>query len=74
MKRVFSGIQPTGGLHLGNYLGAVQQWIDLQYKVDSPTGSTSLTAGSSEQVTSVFCVVDLHAITASRDPNLKENI
>lgn len=66
MKRIFSGIQPTGGLHLGNYLGAVLQWIDLQYKVDP-----SMNSG---QVTSIFCVVDLHAITANRDPKLKQNI
>ena len=58
MKRVFSGIQPTGSLHLGNYLGAIKQWIELQNKVDE----------------SIFCVVDLHAITVDRDPMLAENI
>ncbi|MEM9794416.1 MAG: tryptophan--tRNA ligase [Pseudomonadota bacterium] len=46
--RVFSGVQPTGGLHLGNYLGAVKQFVDLQ-------DSTFET---------IYCVVDLHAITA----------
>ncbi len=35
MKRLFSGIQPTGLLHLGNYLGAIQQWIELQKKYES---------------------------------------
>ena len=30
--RVFSGIQPTGQLHIGNYLGAIQQWLKLQEK------------------------------------------
>ncbi|MEI6144080.1 MAG: tryptophan--tRNA ligase [Candidatus Berkelbacteria bacterium] len=58
MKRIFSGIQPTGILHLGNYLGAIKQWVDLQHKVDE----------------SIFCVVDLHAITVNRDPELSENI
>ena len=29
-KRVFSGIQPTGDIHIGNYLGAIQRWVDLQ--------------------------------------------
>jgi len=58
MKRIFSGIQPTGILHLGNYLGAIKQWVDLQHKVDE----------------SIFCVVDLHAITVDRDPKLPENI
>ncbi len=28
--RIFSGIQPTGSLHLGNYLGAIKQWVELQ--------------------------------------------
>jgi tryptophanyl-tRNA synthetase len=58
MKRVFSGIQPTGSLHLGNYLGAIKQWVELQNKVDE----------------SIFCIVDLHAITVDRDPKLSENI
>ncbi|MFA5158218.1 MAG: tryptophan--tRNA ligase [Patescibacteria group bacterium] len=58
MKRIFSGIQPTGTLHLGNYLGAIKQWVDLQDKVDE----------------SIFCIVDLHAITVNRDPKLSENI
>ena len=30
MRRIFSGIQPTGNLHLGNYLGAIQNWVKLQ--------------------------------------------
>ena len=48
--RVFSGIRPTGDIHLGNYLGAIKQWIDLQEKSDS-----------------IFCVVDLHAVTTPYD-------
>lgn len=47
--RIFSGIQPTGGLgalHIGNYLGAIKQWIELQ-----------------EENECLFCIVDLHAIT-----------
>jgi tryptophanyl-tRNA synthetase len=51
MKRIFSGIQPSGNLHLGNYLGAIQNWIKLQDEYDS-----------------IFCVVDLHAITVPQDP------
>ncbi len=51
MTRAFSGIQPTGDLHLGNYLGAVRRWVTDQHDVDS-----------------VFCVVDLHALTVPRDP------
>ena len=51
-KRVFSGIQPTGSLHLGNYLGALKKFVDLQ-----ETGWDC-----------VYCVVDLHAITQDHDP------
>lgn len=50
-KRIFSGIQPSGNLHLGNYLGAIKNWIKLQDEYDS-----------------IFCVVDLHAITVPQDP------
>lgn len=59
MKRIFSGIQPSGSLHLGNYLGAVKQWIKLQYEAEE----------------SFFCIVDLHAITVPQRPaELKSNI
>ncbi len=51
MKRIFSGIQPTGNLHLGNYLGAIRNWVRLQDDYDC-----------------IFCIVDLHAITAWQDP------
>jgi tryptophanyl-tRNA synthetase len=50
-KRIFSGIQPSGTLHIGNYLGAVKNWVALQEKYES-----------------VFCVVDLHAITVPQKP------
>ncbi len=49
-KRVFSGIQPTGNIHIGNYLGAIQHWVNTQADYES-----------------IFCVVDLHAITVSQD-------
>ncbi|WP_432058619.1 tryptophan--tRNA ligase [Streptomyces sp. bgisy022] len=52
MKRVFSGVKPTGHLTLGNYLGAVRQWVaDDQHRADA-----------------LFCVVDLHALTVDHDP------
>jgi tryptophanyl-tRNA synthetase len=35
MSRIFSGIQPSGSLHIGNYLGAVKNWADLQHKYES---------------------------------------
>jgi len=49
-KRVFSGIQPTGDIHIGNYLGAIQHWVASQSELDS-----------------IFCIVDLHAITVPQD-------
>ncbi len=51
MTRVFSGIKPTGHVHLGNYLGALQHWVVDQHDSDS-----------------VYCVVDLHALTVEHDP------
>ena len=59
-KRVFSGVQPTGNLHLGNYLGAIKNFVKLNNNKENKC---------------VFCVVDLHAITVSQDPKkLKNNI
>ena len=58
--RVFSGIQPTGELHLGNYLGAVRTWRE------------QVEAGVDE---TMFCIVDAHAITVPYDPKeLRKNI
>lgn len=58
--RVFSGIQPTGELHIGNYLGAVRTW---RQQVEAGTDET------------MFCVVDAHAITMPYDPKeLRKNI
>ena len=59
-KKIFSGVQPTGNLHLGNYLGAIKNFV-------------SLNNDDSNQC--IFCVVDLHAITVKQDPKeLKKNI
>jgi tryptophanyl-tRNA synthetase len=52
MSRIFSGIQPSGELHIGNYLGAVKNWVQLQ---ETHAGA-------------LFCVVDYHAITGAYDP------
>lgn len=52
---IFSGIQPTGVPHLGNYLGALRQWVRLQN--EAPADATLL-----------FSIVDLHAITIKQDP------
>ncbi len=59
MARVFSGIKPTGETQLGNYLGAIRRWVDDQ----PPAGSPAALAQEA-----IFCVVDLHAMTAPWDP------
>ncbi len=51
MTRVFSGIQPTGSVQLGNLLGALRNWVTDQHEADS-----------------LFCVVDLHALTIPQEP------
>ena len=57
-KKIFSGVQPTGNLHLGNYLGAVKRFVELQDK----------------NAEWIYCLVDLHAITNWQDPReLKKN-
>ena len=59
-KKLFSGVQPTGNLHLGNYLGAIQNFVQLN---------------NDNKNECIFCVVDLHAITVSQDSKeLKDNI
>lgn len=50
--RVLSGIQPSGNLHIGNYLGALGNWVRIQYDYES-----------------IFCIVDLHAITVQQPPD-----
>ena len=59
-KKIFSGVQPTGNLHLGNYLGAIKNFVELQNEKDNNC---------------IYCVVDLHAITLKQDAKeLKNNI
>jgi tryptophanyl-tRNA synthetase len=50
--RVLSGVQPSGNLHIGNYLGALANWVNIQYDYES-----------------IFCIVDLHAITVYQKPD-----
>jgi tryptophanyl-tRNA synthetase len=57
--RIFSGIQPTGAKHLGNYIGAIRQYVEGQNRGDP----------------AIYCIVDLHAITVPWDPGeLRENL
>jgi tryptophanyl-tRNA synthetase len=59
-KIIFSGVQPTGNLHLGNYLGAIKNFVELNDEKENHC---------------IFCVVDLHAITVKQDKDeLKNNI
>ena len=59
-KKIFSGVQPTGNLHLGNYLGAIKNFVELN---------------NDNANECIFCVVDLHAITVKQDPKeLRKNI
>jgi len=48
---LFSGVKPTSTPHIGNYIGALKQWVELQHRFRS-----------------IFCIVDLHAITVPQDP------
>ena len=59
MKTVFSGVQPSGNLHIGNYIGALSQWVNLQNS-ESRIQNSEL----------FFCIVDLHAITVPQDPKI----
>ena len=59
-KKIFSGVQPTGNLHLGNYIGAIKNFVSLQNDPDNSC---------------IYCVVDLHAITVKQNAvELKKNI
>jgi len=59
VKKIFSGVQPTGNLHLGNYLGAIKNFVQLN---------------NDDENDCIYCVVDLHAITVKQDPKeLKNN-
>ena len=52
IPRVLSGVQPSGNLHIGNYLGALSNWVRIQHDYES-----------------IFCIVDLHAITVYQEPD-----
>ena len=57
-SRILSGVRPTGDIHLGNYLGAIRNWVTMQHHATQ----------------SLFCIVDLHALTTAEDThNLADN-
>ena len=57
-QRILSGVRPTGHIHLGNYLGAIRQWVRLSQSLSKQ--------GLNEQL---FCIVDQHALTTQSDTN-----
>jgi len=57
-KKIFSGVQPTGNLHLGNYLGAIKNFVNLQNEKNNEC---------------IYCVVDLHAVTIKQNPKTLRN-
>ena len=57
-KKIFSGVQPTGNLHIGNYLGAIKNFVELN---------------NDDKNKCIFCVVDLHAITVVQDVKILRN-
>ena len=61
--RIFSGIQPTGRKHLGNYIGAIRQYVEGQERAEREGGE------------SIYCIVDLHALSVAYDPaELRERL
>jgi len=63
-RRIFSGIQPTGRKHLGNYIGAIRQYVAGQEAIDRGAGEEA-----------IYCIVDLHAITVDYEPaELRERL
>lgn len=66
-KVIFSGIQPTGVPHLGNYLGALSQWVALQEEATAASSSSSNGTTTPPTTRLFFSVVDLHAITLPQE-------
>ena len=78
----FSGIQPTGVLHIGNYLGAIQPWLRIQQQLQSSSSPSSTTPNHHSPPTStaiasanklLISVVDLHAITVPQSPAMLQS-
>ena len=59
MEKIFSKVQPTGNLHLGNYLGAIKNFVELN---------------NNDRNQCIFCVVDLHAVTVKQNQQILEII
>ncbi|OTF75939.1 tryptophan-tRNA ligase, mitochondrial-like protein [Euroglyphus maynei] len=80
--RILSGIQPTGSIHLGNYFGAIKQWVDLQQpQLLSPLIESEKQKNDESikyepiYLPPIFQIVDLHSLTMSNNPDkLRENV
>jgi tryptophanyl-tRNA synthetase len=66
--RVVSGIQPTGNLHLGNYLGAIRNWVRMQDAMEPGNRAQVAEGGSAQKHQCLFFLADLHAISMPHDP------
>lgn len=64
-KQIFSGIQPTSIPHIGNYFGAIKQWVDLQSSITTKRGDKK-----DDEKPMIISIVDLHAITLPMDPRI----
>ena len=66
--RVVSGIQPTGNLHLGNYLGAIRNWVRMQDEMEDANRAQAA-SGSADRNQCLFFLADLHAISMPHEPD-----
>ncbi len=66
--RVVSGIQPTGNLHLGNYLGAIRNWVRMQDAMEEGNRAQAAESGSGDKNQCLFFLADLHAISQPFNP------
>ncbi|RDC60790.1 Tryptophan--tRNA ligase [Alteripontixanthobacter maritimus] len=67
-RRIVSGIQPTGNLHLGNYLGAIRNWVRMQDEMAEANRIEAVEGGSAAQNQCLFFLADLHALSLPHDP------
>jgi len=68
-RRVFSGIQPTGVPHVGNYLGAIKNWINIQNNNNNIQNNNDNINAAGGEHNAIFCIVDLHSTTVTAGNN-----
>lgn len=77
--QILSGIQPTGNIHLGNYFGAIKQWVEYQSPNDQLLSRLNSTVpredGQRPYLPPIYQIVDMHSLTTVHDPqSLHKNI